>query len=341
MDHFEAVPFEPPTNAPAFTLSSWFDVPSDSPIPLYLYRDHWDLPGRPQLWEAARLTRAIYLYREKATQWTVLVKFYREKVSDPVWAERHATNEFECTRRAQSFLPDPALRAPRTLARRRDVLFLEHVDGLTLEDAAAIRRTRPGMLLRVLEDTARLLASLHVSGRTPESEPDLGWDVGRAHAYVGDLSHAGVLKDDTLVSEALHRLIDRWAADPAMAEFVPGWIHGDATTSNFIVAHAGGLVAIDWERMREADPASEVGRLLAEVTHAILRYGGNSDEASEVDVFTRSAYAGALPDDWDADALLHRSTFHQASSTLRIARNGWLTRLERMGMVAQAMALLA
>ena len=158
---------------------------------------------------------------------------------------------------------------------------------------------------------------------------------------MGDLSHAGVLKDNLLVAEALHRLVDRWTAEPAMAAHIPSWIHGDATTSNFITPRAGGLVAIDWERMRIADPASDLGRLLAEVTHAIGRYGGNSGEAADVEAFTRAAYSAALPDDWDVDALLRRTRFYQASSTLRISRNGWLSRLERMGMVARAMALLA
>lgn len=341
MDQFEGVSFEPPTNAPTFSLSSWFDVPTDSPIPLYLHHELWDLPERPQLWEAARLARAIHVYREKATRWSVLVKFHREKVYDPRWAELNATNEFERTRQARPYLTDPGRRAPRTLARVRDVLFLEHVDGLTLEDVVAVRRTRPGMLLRALEDTVRLLAALHINGRTPDAEPDLGWEVARAHSYVGDLSQAGVLKDNTVVAEALHRLVDRWAADRAMAEYIPSWIHGDATTSNFIVAQADGLVAIDWERMHVADPASDLGRLLAEVTHAVLRYGGNSDEAAEVDTFTRSAYVAALPEEWDVDVLLRRSQFHRASSTLRIARNGWLTRLERTSMVARAMALLS
>jgi hypothetical protein len=52
------------------------------------------------------------------------------------------------------------------------------------------------------------------------------------------------------------------------------------------------------------------------------------------------SYREALPDDWDAASLLERARFYRASSTLRIARNGWLSRLERTALVAQAMALL-
>ena len=38
---------------------------------------------------------------------------------------------------------------------------------------------------------------------------------------------------------------------------------------------------------------------------------------------------------------MKRARFFQASSTLRIARNGWVSRLDRMGLVAQALALLS
>ena len=40
-------------------------------------------------------------------------------------------------------------------------------------------------------------------------------------------------------------------------------------------------------------------------------------------------------------ALRERAVFFRATSTLRIARNGWLSRLERTALVAEALALLA
>jgi hypothetical protein len=53
------------------------------------------------------------------------------------------------------------------------------------------------------------------------------------------------------------------------------------------------------------------------------------------------AYRQGLPADWSADALIDRAIFYRASSTLRIARNGWISRLDRTALVAQAMGLLA
>jgi hypothetical protein len=53
------------------------------------------------------------------------------------------------------------------------------------------------------------------------------------------------------------------------------------------------------------------------------------------------AYTQTLPPDLDRQAILERARFHQAISALRIARNGWLSRLTRTGLVAHAMALLS
>lgn len=332
---------EPPEDLPAFRWNDWFDVPGDNPVVAHIQNYLWDLPDPPQSWETARLSKAVYLYREKQTQKTLLVKFYSAKVSSSAQAERYAANEFQRTQQAQSFgLGDGPIRAPRALHRYRDVLFLEYIDGLTLEDAIAIRRNRPGLLLSILDRTARLLAVLHSCSQEPDAERVFRHEIADARKYIDDLTRAGVLEGNPLVTGALLRLVDRWAADPTMQDYVPVHIHGDATTSNFIVPGEGSLVAIDWERMWIADPASDLGRLTAEVAHGIVRLGGNDDEAAEIIRFAQQAYLNALPPGWDREALAHRARFYRAASTLRICRNGWLPRLERMNLVAQAMALL-
>lgn len=332
-------PLHPPRGVPGFALNDWFTVSGDGSTTVHLATHLWDRPQPPAEWEAARLSRAIYLFRERATGWTVLVKYYRKKVDDPAAAVRWATNEEERTRQAADLLGDDALRPPRVLGRLQDVLFLEHVDGLTLEDAIAVRRNRPGLLPTIITDAARLLATLHSNGREPDAPRDPG--LLDAHRFVRHLADSGVLQDDAVVRDALRLLLDRWAATPLMADYLPAWIHGDATTSNFIIPRTGGVVAIDWERMHVADPAAELGRLLAEITHAVDRYGGTGDEGAEVAALATAAYVRSLPPEWDAAALAHRARVHQAGSTLRIARNGWLTREDRMGLVARALALLA
>jgi hypothetical protein len=100
-------------------------------------------------------------------------------------------------------------------------------------------------------------------------------------------------------------------------------------------------VAVDWERLKVADPAADLGRLMAEVGHSVVRHGGTAEEAEAFLQHLVQSYQLSLPPAWDRDALPLRARFFRASSTLRIARNGWLSRLERTALVAQAMALLA
>jgi hypothetical protein len=149
-----------------------------------------------------------------------------------------------------------------------------------------------------------------------------------------------VLQGNRVVVDAFQRLIERWAVDPGMIDYIPTFIHGDATTSHFVISKYGGIFAVNWKRLRTADPASELGRLFAEVAHNIQQYGGDYQEAEQLLQFITRAYCQRLPSGWGGEALLHRARFYQASSTLRIARNGWLLPLQRTALVAQALALL-
>jgi aminoglycoside phosphotransferase (APT) family kinase protein len=150
-----------------------------------------------------------------------------------------------------------------------------------------------------------------------------------------------VLQDEPLVRDALYDQVGRWAGRPEMPAFSPVLVHGDATTTNFVFPAPGQVVALDWERLKLADPAADLGRLMAEVSHSVVRHGGNAEEAEASVRHLGQRYGLSLPRSWDRDAIRHRARFYRASSTLRIARNGWLSRLERTALVAQAMALLA
>jgi aminoglycoside phosphotransferase (APT) family kinase protein len=158
---------------------------------------------------------------------------------------------------------------------------------------------------------------------------------------VDDLVRWGVLESNPVVREGLNVAIDRWATDAALSEFTPTLTHGDATTTNFIFPWTGGVVVVDWERLQVADPAADLGRLLAELSHSIKQHGGSVAEALPFLERLADAYCSALAASQDARALLERARFYQASSTLRIARNGWVSRLDRTALVAQALALLS
>jgi aminoglycoside phosphotransferase (APT) family kinase protein len=185
-----------------------------------------------------------------------------------------------------------------------------------------------------------LLAQLHAGALHSEVAPDFAPSLAYAHKLIANLEKYGVLQHDPLVVAGLRRLVDQWADEATMVAYTPALTHGDATTTNFILSPQGDLVAIDWERAKVVDPAADVGRLLAEVLHSITRYGGSAAEALPILARLQDTYCRAMAPACDPESLAARIRFYQASSTLRIARNGWLSRLERTALVAQAMALL-
>jgi thiamine kinase-like enzyme len=331
---------EPPADVPEIQRGDWLALPLPDTVAEYLAGQHWDQPTSPVSWEVARLSGAAYVYREKTTGWAVVVKFYTVKTGES--AERYASRELACTQRASAAgLGEGTVRAVRPLAAWRGALLLEYVDGLTLEDIIAVRRSRPGTLAKSLEGTARLLATLHTHISQPEASPQFQSALSYAHELVGDLVRWGVLESDPVVRDGLKRSIDAWAGRSAMDGYTPTLTHGDATTANFIFPWTGEVVAVDWERLHVADPAADLGRLMAEVAHSIKQHGGSVAEALPFVQRLATAYSQALPTGTDVEALMERARFYQASSTLRIARNGWVSRLDRMGLVAHALALLS
>jgi aminoglycoside phosphotransferase (APT) family kinase protein len=334
------VPMEPPADSPEIQRGNWSPLPTNDPVAEYLAAHHWDGSQGPASWAVARFSRVAYVYRETSSQWTVVAKFYAAKTGAS--AEKYASREFECIQQARAGgLANGDVRAIRPLALWRGMLFLEYVDGLTLEDVIAVRRSRPGTLTVCLERAAAALAKLHTHGTHPNLQPDFASKIAYTHKVVGDLVKHGVLQDDPGTSNGLTRLINRWATNPLMADFVPTLNHGDATTTNFVFPWNGGVVIIDWERLELADPAADLGRLIAEVAHSIKQHGGSVAEAVPAIQHLGNAYSQTLPSGWDSNAIIERARFYRASSTLRIARNGWISRLDRTALVAQAMGLLS
>lgn len=332
-------PLEPPVDVPEIRQGSWLTLPCREPVTDYVTRDIWRRPERPRAWEVTRLSSAAYAYRETSTGWTLVVKFYVVKTGSS--AEKHAAREYDYLRSVRALgLADGRMRAVAPLSLWRGSVFLEYVPGLTLEHVISVRQGQPGRLIEAVEWAARFLARLHTLGLQRSEKPDFGRAVRYAHDVVDQLREHGVLSGYPITRDGLGRLIDRWAARPEMEQFVPCLTHGDTTTTNFIFPEAGGVVVLDWERFHSGDPAFDLGRLMAEITHSVNQHGGGVGEAEQLVDRLMNAYCRARRLS-PGERLLGRARFYRASSTLRIARNGWISRLDRTALVAQAMALLA
>ncbi len=291
-------------------------------------------------WQTARLSSAVYIYRELTLLKTIVAKFYLVKTG--IEAEKYANREIHYNKIAcEIFRGDPSMRAVLPLGVFRGVLILEHVDGLTLEDTIAVRRSHPGILRPALETTVDFLAKLYRLGQRPNEVPHFDPAVEKAREILDTLSQHGVLKRRPLLRRRLSRLLDSWQANPLMSTFRPSLTHGDATSTNFVFPQEGGIVAIDWERAKVTDPAADLGRLMAEVSHAIAQQGGNPQEITRMVEILRQRYCSVQGSDEDSAALLARARFYQGSSTLRIARNGWLSRAYRKDLVEEALKLLS
>jgi len=335
--------------------------PPIPPGPEYLY-DWWPaiagdpalgriaatLPGDEDLsaaWECARLSKAAFVYRETASGRRYLAKFYAAKT--PASPERHAERERDANRAALAAgLTDGPTRACRVFEAWRGVLFLEYVDGLTLDDLIAIRRDRPGSLGPALDAAADLLARLHVTARGQRPvingwEPPTRVALDDARAFVDDLARSSVLSGEAMIADGLRRRLDAWSERRSLTDFGPTLIHGDATTTNFVFPSAADVVAIDWERLALGDPADDLGRLAAEVAAGIRSHGGPAEEAEAAVGRILTAYGAAAGAGRVDEPFAERFRFHRASSTLRIARNGWLSQTDRLRLIAQASTLLA
>ena len=315
----------------------WMTLLPADPVTDYITQNCWSKPSPPESWEAARFSRAVYLYRETSSEQTLVVKYYSEKSGSN--AERYATRELQFIEKIlDSGLSDGKLRTLQPLGTWRGILFLEHVKGLTLGDIIAVRQSQPGRLLSALSGTAAFLGKLHSAGvhqpETPKIEPALK----DAHKYIDQLASSSLLESEPTTAAGLHRLIADWTQRSSLDQYTPSLTHGDATTTNFIFPGDDSVVAVDWERLKIADPAADIGRLAAEVSHSVRQQGGSGTEVDRLVAHLTSAYFQAVGA--DAQSMQERITFYQATSTLRIARNGWLSRLERMMLVAQAMAML-
>jgi thiamine kinase-like enzyme len=330
--------FTPPVYHPQF-VGDWVPVLNDDPTFHYLVTQLWKKTDQPAKWQVARLSPAVYVYQEQITGWAVAAKFYVEKTGGD--AERHAAREHHYTQLAwENSFPKNEFRVVQPLGLSSGTLFIEYVSGITLEDKIAIRRSKPRGLRNGLEKLGNFLAVLHTGSLQKPGKPDFGQAADYGYKVVDNLNKHGVLQNNPFAVNSLGKLIEKWATKQLMWDFKLAQIHGDATTTNFIFPSIGNGVAIDWERSKFDDPAADIGRLAAEIMHSIDRHGGSFAEAQDFIKILMDSYYQSLPHGWNPTELSERARFYQAISTLRIARNGWLSRKDRMSLIILAFSLL-
>lgn len=137
------------------------------------------------------------------------------------------------------------------------------------------------------------------------------------------------------------RLKDQWLKKTLVQKGKEVTVHGDATPTNFIFAERQQVVAIDLERMRNADAAFDVSMIGGEIKHAFLWRKGDPYAAEPFLKHFFESYASHFQDRRKAfKEITMRNPFYMAMTELRIARNDYLDLTYRKRLAHEALKCL-
>jgi Ser/Thr protein kinase RdoA (MazF antagonist) len=118
-------------------------------------------------------------------------------------------------------------------------------------------------------------------------------------------------------------------------------VHGDATPSNLLFGRGLSVIAIDLERTKRADRTFDLGRIAGELKHYFLQAGGNEHAAEPFIGHFLWEYSCHFPDRNRAfRSITGRLPFQMALTLLRIARNSWVSAVQRARLVEEARIIL-
>jgi aminoglycoside phosphotransferase (APT) family kinase protein len=178
---------------------------------------------------------------------------------------------------------------PLCYAREQRVLVIPWVHGISLSDA--MRATRREIIDDALAHAPRALAQLHASLLVPE-DPTTADDMVQATA--SRWHHHFVRFPDTrqLVTPLINLLQD---ALPHLSPASPTLVHGDSAPGN-ILQDGASWQLLDLDTFGYADPAYDVGYLLARLEHECLLQPAFHDRAPELVVRMLRACLEEMPD---------------------------------------------
>ena len=137
------------------------------------------------------------------------------------------------------------------------------------------------------------------------------------------------------------KLMDKWLNKTLLQQAKNAIVHGDATPTNFIFTERGDVVAIDLERMKNADAMFDIGMVCGEIKHAFLWRTGNRYEAEP---FIRHFFESYSSHFYDREKVFSEITmknpFYMAMTELRIARNDYLDLHYRKRLADEALQCL-
>ncbi|MBU2758954.1 aminoglycoside phosphotransferase family protein [Acidithiobacillus sulfurivorans] len=270
----------------------------------------------------------VFLYEETHSQQKVIGKFFQRPGKDPQNAWDRAWNEWQNLHYLRNIgLNHKHFHIPQAfgIARQMNSLVVEeYCPGQSLSSvmSQSLAEHHEDLLYARLTDLAWFLAKLH--------NHTAGAETVHFHTQFAyfDKIMARLQRRHRITETQLREAYgfrEQWQQSPCMWSDQAVLIHGDATPSNFLFAQPRTIIAIDFERMKRADRAYDLGMIAGEIKHHFLRNTHHGEQAESYIGHFLWEYSTHFPDRQAAfAAITQRIPFYMGMTLLRIARNSWL-----------------
>jgi thiamine kinase-like enzyme len=275
-----------------------------------------------------RLSRhSVFKYTEEKSQIAIVGKFFRlddMKQGRALRIRGEYDNLQKIRRYGFDAYPNYVV---RPISREESIglaLIEEFISGKDLDHylKGAIYRGDRKSLKRKLSRLASFFYVLHAktaSGNSVNLDSILGYFLKVIHKL--ERQH---VVDESGRSRFL-KLMDRWLNNPLLQKAKNVIVHGDATPTNFIFTVKDDVVAIDLERMKNADAVFDISMICGEIKHAFFWRTGNPFESEPFIRHFFKSYASHFSDpEKTFKEITARNPFYMAMTELRIARNNYL-----------------
>lgn len=316
--------------------------PQDPLYDILASRAFPDIPD--PIFHVSRMSRdTVYKYTEEKTGKALVGKFF-DIAQSGAYSNVSRVDEYDNLRAMRSYGFDTSpYFVVRPISRERKIglaLIEEFIDGRDLDHyfRSAVYDGNGKYLETKLSELASFFFVLH------ETTVLSGYvDLEPQNEYFQKIL-------DTLCGENIIMPSDRqkyldmrdiWLGNHVMTMSKKRIVHGDPTPTNFIFTHDGDVVAIDLERMKEADAVFDLGIMCAEIKHAFFWRTGNRYASEPYITHFFSRYASRFRDPAAAfQEITQRNPFYMALAELRIARNRYLDTEYRKKLAHEALQCL-
>jgi len=289
------------------------------------------------------LSSGVYKYTEQKTRVGIIGKFFRP--DDPNQDKiLRIKGEYDNLQKIRSYGFDTSPNyVVRPLGREEKIglaVLEEFIRGRDL-DYYLKKAIYEGDTLSLKKRLSRLASFLYAWHKRTEQEQDVQLHPVSAYfqKVTNKLFRQGVISESEW--GAYLKLMDQWLDRDRFHEAKSVIVHGDATPTNFIFTDKGDVVAIDLERMKDADTVFDIGMVCGELKHSFMWRTGNPYLAEPFIRHFFESYSRLFdsPQSTFREITL-RNPFYMAMTELRIARNDYLDLNYRKRLAHEALQCL-